>query len=147
LLLKPPAISPEIFWICDCTSEKALTLSSFCCQSCSRAGAIAASCSLIAPEDLSGCNRRYNSITYSTSKLGTRKKETYNAISKGFFSKRGSEAGEFSVSIRQGLEKLGSRFGSLLDFFLVNAKTLLLYLEKEFVSFLVALTNFIPYFL
>ena len=73
---------------------------------------------------------------------------TYNAIiNKGFISKGGGEAGEFSVSIRQGLEKLGSRFGSLLDFFLVNAKTLLLYLEKEFVSFLVALTNFIPYFL
>lgn len=45
------------------------------------------------------------------------------------------------------MEKLGSGFGSLFDFFLVNAKTLLLYLEKEFVSFLVAFTNFIPYFL
>lgn len=57
LRFKLPVISPHIFWICDCTSEKSFILSSFCCHSCSSAGAIAASCSLIVPEVLSGCER------------------------------------------------------------------------------------------
>ena len=50
-----PAISSRSIWIWSCTSANSFTLLSLFLQSISKDGDIAASCSLIVPDDLSGC--------------------------------------------------------------------------------------------